>query len=114
MTQGLNGLAGSSKIFTSLDLCSGFWHCYIAKKGIPKTALLTWYGLHKWVIMLMGLINVPATFIRTMNNLFVDLLDKGVVVFLDDVLIYSTAIEEQIEVLEKVFTCLCKHIFMAS
>ena len=44
--------------------------------------------------MLMGLTNVPAAFMRTMNNLFMELLEKGVVVFLDDVIIYSLTIEE--------------------
>ena len=46
-----------------------------------------------------------------MNSLFMDMLDKGVVVFLDDVLIYSTIVEEHFELLEKVFTCLHKHEF---
>ena len=50
-------------------------------------------------------------FIKIMNNLFVDILDKGLVVFLDDILINSTIVEKQFELLEKVFTCLCKHAF---
>ena len=61
--------------------------------------------------MPMGLTNAPAMFMRTMNNLFVDMLDKGVIVFLDDVLIYSTMVEEHFELLEKVFACLCKYKF---
>ena len=61
--------------------------------------------------MPMGLMNVPATFMRTMNNLFADMLDKGVIVFLDDVLIYSTMVEEHFELLEKVFACLHKYKF---
>ena len=61
--------------------------------------------------MPIGLINVPARFILMINNLFMDMLDKGVLVFLDDVLIYSTMAEEHFELLEKVFTCLCKHEF---
>ena len=59
----------------------------------------------------MGLTNVPATFMQMMNNLFVDMLDKGVIVFLDDMLIYSTMAEEHYELLEKVFACLCKYKF---
>ena len=54
---------------------------------------LTQYGLYKWAVILMGLTNAPATFIQTMNNLLVDMLDKGVVVFLDDILIYSIMVE---------------------
>ena len=61
--------------------------------------------------MPMGLINLPAIFIWKMNNLFVDILDKGVVVFLDDILICSTTVEDNLDLLEKVFTCLYKHVF---
>ena len=53
--------------------------------------------------MPMGLMNVPATFMQTMNNFFVDMLDKGVVFFLDNMLIYSIIAEENFELLEKVF-----------
>ena len=59
----------------------------------------------------MGLTNVPAKFMQTMNNLFVDILDKGVVVFLNDILICSTMAEEHFELVEKVFTHLHKHAF---
>ena len=58
--------------------------------------------------MPMGLTNAPATFMRMMNNLFIDILNKGVVVFLDDILIYITIAEEYFELLEKVFICLYK------
>ena len=63
-------------------------------------------GLYKWIVIPMGLINVPATFMQMMNNLFVDMLDKGVKVFLDNVLIYGTMAEEHFKLLEKVFACL--------
>ena len=56
--------------------------------------------------MPIGLINVPATFMQVMNSLFMDMLDKGVVVFLNDILIYSTMVEDHFKLLEKVFTCL--------
>ena len=59
----------------------------------------------------MGLKIVPAVFIDTMNILFVDMLDKGVVVFLHDVLKYSVMVVEHFKLLEKVFACLCKHAF---
>ena len=59
----------------------------------------------------MGLTNAPATFMQMMNNLFKDMLDKGVIVFLNDMLIYSTIAEEHFELLEKVFACLCKYKF---
>ena len=56
--------------------------------------------------MPMGLTNAPATFMQMMNNLFEDMLDQGVVVFLNDMLIYSTTLEGHFKLLEKVFACL--------
>ena len=53
--------------------------------------------------MPMGLTNAPATFMRTMNNLFSDMLDRGVVAFMDDVLLYSSTIEEHELLLKAVF-----------
>ena len=61
--------------------------------------------------MPMGLTNAPVTFMRMMNNLLEDMLDQGVVVFLDDMLIYSTMAEEHFKLLEKVFPHLCKYEF---
>ena len=58
--------------------------------------------------MPLGLTNAPAMFMQTTNNLFMEMLDRGVVVFLDDVFIYSTMVEEYFELLEKLFACLCK------
>ena len=57
--------------------------------------------------MPMGLTNAPAMFMQTMINLFMDMLHNGVVVFLDEVLIYGTMLEEHFVLLEKVFPCLC-------
>ena len=61
--------------------------------------------------MPFGLTNAPATFMRAMNNLFVDLLDKGVVVFLDDILIYSDTLQRHLALLRQVFDRLRKHNF---
>ena len=72
---------------------------------------LTQYGLFKLVTMQMGITNAPAIFKKTMNNLFMDMLEKRVVVFLDDVLIYSNIVEQLFELLRKVFTYLYKHAF---
>ena len=58
-----------------------------------KTAFTTRYGLYEWRVLPMGLTNAPATFQRTMNRLFSDVLDKYVVVYLDDILIFSRDLE---------------------
>ena len=58
-----------------------------------KTAFTTRYGLYEWRVLPMGLTNAPATFQRTMNRLFSDVLDKYVVVYLDDILIFSRDVE---------------------
>ena len=95
----------------SLDFHSGYWKYRIAEENIPKTAFLTWYRLYKWIVMPMGLTNAPATFMQTMNYLFMDMLDKGVLVFFEDMLLYSTIVEEHFKLLEKVFTYLHKYKF---
>ena len=61
--------------------------------------------------MPFGLCNAPATFMRAMNNLFHDLLDQGVVVFLDDILIYASTLDEHIRLLEEVFRRLMQYQF---
>ena len=73
--------------------------------------LLTWYRLCEWVVMPMGIINAPATFLQIINNLLMDMLDKRVVVFPEDILIYSYTMEEHFKLLNKVFTCLHKYAF---
>ena len=102
---------GTTKYFSSLDLRSGYWQCRIAEGSIAKSAFLTRYGHFEWKVMPFGLTNAPATFMRAMNNLFADLLDKGVVVFLDDVLIYSNTLEEHFTLLHKVMERLRKYEF---
>ena len=69
-------MAGA-KYFSSLDLRIGYWYCNIAEYSIPKTDLFTRYGHYEWLVMPTGFVNAPATFMRTMNNLFSDLLDRG-------------------------------------
>ena len=72
---------------------------------------MTWYRLYKWVILLIGFTNAPEMFMKIVNNLFVDFLDKKVLVFLDNTLIYSITAEKHFKLLEKEFACLCRHIF---
>ena len=101
----------SMKYFTSIDLYSGYWQCLIADKDISKTTFLTKYGLYKWVVMPMGLKNAYAMFMQTMKNLFSNMLDYSMMVFLDDFFMYSYMVKEHFTLLEQVLVGLLKHMF---
>jgi hypothetical protein len=76
-------------VFSKIDLRSGYHQLRIRPSNIPKTASITKYGLYEYTIMSFGLMNVRAFFMYLMNSVFMDYLDKFVVVFINDILIYS-------------------------
>lgn len=98
----LDRLKGA-KYFTKLDLASGFWQIPMAPEDIPKTAFNTRYGQFEFTVMPFGLCNAPSTFQAMMNQVLFDYLDDFVLIYLDDVLIFSTTYEEHLQHLEKVF-----------
>jgi len=93
MTELRQRVAGAT-IFTKLDLKDGYHLIRIKKGDVWKTAFRTRYGHYEYKVMPFGLVNAPATFQAMMNTILRELLDHGVVVYLDDILIYSKTIEE--------------------
>src|SRR3954462_3666777 len=101
-------LAGSS-VFSEMDLRLGYHQIKIRTEDIPKTAFTTRYGLYVYTVMSFSLTNAPATFSRMMNSIFMEYLDKFVVVYLDDILIYSKNEEDHAEHLRLVLMKLREH-----
>ena len=101
--QSFDALRGA-KLFSSLDLASGYWQVPVAPEDRQKTAFLTLDGgLYEYIKMPFGLSNGPGIFQRLMNNLFEDQLGKWVLIFLDDVLAYDSTEEEHFKHIEVVF-----------
>jgi hypothetical protein len=92
-------LAGA-KVFSKVDIHSGYHQIKVHLENIPKTAFSTRYGLYEYLVISFGLTNAPAHFMYLMNSIFMPELDKFIVVFIDDILIYSKNEEEHEEHLQ--------------
>ena len=100
---------GSAKVFTKIDLRSGYWQMPVKPGDIHKTAFKMRWGLYEFLVMPFGVTNAPAQFMNMMNVLLGECLDKFALVFLDNVLIYSANPQDHVEHLRKVLGKLQEH-----
>jgi hypothetical protein len=81
-------------VFSKIDIRSGYHQLKVQECDIPKTAFVLRYGLYEYTVMSFGLTNAPIYFMYLMNKVFMEYLDKVVVVFIEDILVYSRSEEE--------------------
>jgi hypothetical protein len=104
----LDQLYGAT-VYSKLDCQSGYWQIRIKEEDVPKTAFRTRYGHFEWNVLPFGLTNAPATFQTLMNNILRPYLDKFVVVYLDDILIFSKTPEEHLQHVDTILQVLQQH-----
>ena len=98
-----------ARLYTKIDLRHAYHLVHIADGDEWKTAFRTRYGSFEWLVMPFGLTNAPAAFQRFMNDIFSDMVDVSVVIYLDDILIYSDNPDDHRKHVREVLRCLHKH-----
>ena len=98
-----------AKVFSKIDLRFGYHQIKIRAEDILKTTFSTKYGLYEYLVMSFGLTNAPAHFMYLMNSIFMTELDKFVVVFIDDILVYSKSENDHAQHLHVVLQRLRDH-----
>lgn len=101
---------GKAKVFSKLDLTSGFHQVRMREEDIEKTGFTTPFGHYEWVVMPFGEKNAPATFVQLLNQLvLVDLVHDFIIVFVDDILVFSEDADQHIEHVQAVLDRLADH-----
>ena len=96
-------------MFSKIDLRSGYRLIKIKPEDVPKTTFVSRYGHHEYLVVLFGLTNAPVIFMNLMNKIFMPYLDKFVIIFIDDILIYSENKEDHAKHLRIVLHVLREH-----
>jgi hypothetical protein len=98
-----------AQVFSKIDLRSGYHQIKIRAEDMPKMAFTTRYGLYEYLVMSFGLTNAPAHFMYLMNSVFMPELEQFVMMFIDDILVYSKSMKEHEEHLRIVLQWLREH-----
>ena len=97
-----------AQVYTKIDLCHTYHLVHITNGDKWKTPFKTHYRSFKWSIMLFSLTNAPTVFQWFMNNIFSDLLDVYIMIYLNDILIYSNNMSKHHQHVKEILKCLCK------
>ena len=103
-----------ARVFSKIDLKSGYHQLRIQEADVNKTTFRTRFGHYEFTVVPFGLTNAPSVFMSLMNGVFRAYLDKFVLVFLDDILVYSNSAKEHEQHLEQVLECLRRNRLYAN